>query len=273
MSDTFKLQFPTGDFTHTELAKLNGKTNQQVWTRYQQAIKDGVIISAGERKSSGGKGKPSRLWKVNPNPPAPKADAPVVASATDSTPAPVPATPPVDNPVQTEPVVVPAVAPATPPVVETPVNAPTEASVVESVESVSAPTEESVSAPTTTELPSAPEAVAPQPQVEASVNAPTEDAPITVPVVEVNVALAVSDPTSPAAVNTAQKENAVQVDHACPVCNSKLWSVKDATGFMVWCGADASVCLPHENPSGHGKNVKDAYEVLTQKFGAKSVVV
>jgi hypothetical protein len=99
------LTFPTGDFTHTELAKLNKQTNQQVWVRYQEAIKNGTIISAGSRPSSSGKGKPSKLWKVNPNPPSP---------VTVSAPAPVAAVAPVVVP--TEPVVVPAVAP----VVETP---------------------------------------------------------------------------------------------------------------------------------------------------------
>ena len=121
------LTFPTGEFTHTELAQLNKQTNQQVWVRYQQAIKDGVIISAGNRPSSSGKGKPSKLWKVNPNPPSP---------VTVSAPAPVAAVAPV---VPTEPVVVPAVAPVIPtpevviPVEVTPVPepAPAAAPVVE----------------------------------------------------------------------------------------------------------------------------------------------
>ena len=63
MNETLK--FPNGLFTHTELAQLNGKTNQQVWVRYQQAIKDGIIVSAGERPNVTGRGKPSRIWKLN----------------------------------------------------------------------------------------------------------------------------------------------------------------------------------------------------------------
>src|SRR6185369_12890286 len=62
-----ELKFPSGKFTHTELAQHNGKTNQQVWTAYQAAIKDGTIISAGERPNPTGKGKPSKLWEVNLN--------------------------------------------------------------------------------------------------------------------------------------------------------------------------------------------------------------
>lgn len=71
MSDTLNLVFPKGEFTHTELAQANGKTNQQVWTAYQKAIKDGVIISAGLRT---GKGKPSKLWKVCEGTPVPVVD-------------------------------------------------------------------------------------------------------------------------------------------------------------------------------------------------------
>jgi hypothetical protein len=62
MKENITLKFPSGEFTHTELAQANGKTNQQVWTAYQKAIKDGVIVSAGERKGSSG--KPSKLWKL-----------------------------------------------------------------------------------------------------------------------------------------------------------------------------------------------------------------
>jgi hypothetical protein len=112
MNETLK--FPTGEFTHTELAQLNGKTNQQVWTRYQAAIKDGTIVSAGTRPSAG-KGKPSKLWKLNPNPTQP------VPVAVVTTPAPEVTAPAIVAP--TEAVVVPAVQPAEvkpEPVVETP---------------------------------------------------------------------------------------------------------------------------------------------------------
>lgn len=58
------LKFPSGEFTHTELATFNGKTNQQVWIQYQAAIQQGIIISAGVRPPSGGRGKPSKVWKL-----------------------------------------------------------------------------------------------------------------------------------------------------------------------------------------------------------------
>ena len=107
MSETLK--FPSGEFTHTELAQLNGKTNQQVWTRYQQAIKDGVIVSAGTRASAG-KGKPSKLWKLATGQPVP-----VVAVVAD---VPKPVAPVIAATIPTEAVVVPAAQPA--PVVEAP---------------------------------------------------------------------------------------------------------------------------------------------------------
>lgn len=233
MSDTFKLQFPTGEFTHTELAQLNKKTNQQVWTRYQQAIKDGVILSAGERKPNGGKGKPSKLWKLNPNPPVPAAtpaadstapSTPVVTPAAASTPAPEVAKEPTDS-VPTEPVVVPAVAPATPPVVETPV-------------------------------------VETAPAVEPEVNVQL------VTVVEVNPTPEPETASEVVASNEAQKEGAFPLaGHNCPKCKSQLWAVKDATGFMVWCDRPLDVCSTTEAPSGHGSTVKNALQALNDKWG------
>jgi len=100
---TFK--FPTGDFSHTDFAKLNGVTNQQVWTVYSAARKSGQIIPATppERKNAG-KGKPTLMWIVNPNYVAPVVP---VTPATPATPA-----------VPTTATVTPAL-PATPPVVLT----------------------------------------------------------------------------------------------------------------------------------------------------------
>lgn len=86
---TFK--FPTGDFSHTDFAKLNGVTNQQVWTVYSAARKSGQIIPANppERKNAG-KGKPTLMWIVNPNYVAPVVP---VTPATPATPATATVTP------------------------------------------------------------------------------------------------------------------------------------------------------------------------------------
>jgi hypothetical protein len=61
------LKFPAGEFTHTELARFNGVSNQTVWNRYLTARQTGQIISAGKRKTEKAKGVPSLLWTVNPN--------------------------------------------------------------------------------------------------------------------------------------------------------------------------------------------------------------
>ena len=61
------LKFPEGEFTHTELARFNGVSNQTAWQRYLKARQSGQIISAGTRKTEKSKGSPSLLWRVNPN--------------------------------------------------------------------------------------------------------------------------------------------------------------------------------------------------------------
>jgi len=61
------LKFPEGEFTHTELARFNGCSNQTAWNQYLDARKTGRIISAGKRKTPQSKGVPSLLWRVNPN--------------------------------------------------------------------------------------------------------------------------------------------------------------------------------------------------------------
>jgi len=61
------LKFPEGEFTHTELARFNGVSNQTAWNQYLDARKTGRIVSAGTRKTPQSKGVPSLLWRVNPN--------------------------------------------------------------------------------------------------------------------------------------------------------------------------------------------------------------
>ena len=61
------IKFPEGDFSHTDLARFNGKTNQTVWTRYLWARQIGFIVSAGNRKGENRRGKPQLLWRVNHN--------------------------------------------------------------------------------------------------------------------------------------------------------------------------------------------------------------
>ena len=60
----FQLLFPDGEFTHSQLARHNGKTNQQVWTRYESALKTGAILRVGTRLGKG-KGKQPFIHRVN----------------------------------------------------------------------------------------------------------------------------------------------------------------------------------------------------------------
>ena len=56
-------------------------------------------------------------------------------------------------------------------------------------------------------------------------------------------------------------------DFPCPLCKEPMYVIHDSTGVKVWCN-NPEPCTPgcSENVEGHGKNVKDAYEVACQKF-------
>lgn len=192
MSDTLK--FPTGQFTHSELASHNNKTNQQVWTQYQNAIKNGTIVFVGLRT---GKGKPSKLFQVA---------GPGVVAATDTT-----------KVIQSAPVVTP-----------TPK--------VDKVEKTT------VSAVDTTLLVAA---VTSEPDVELET-------------------VEVEDEELPK--GRQVEPNYRTLEFLCPICKKPLIAWDDATGVMVQCNQGADVCLQHENPFGHGRNDKGAYEILCQKY-------
>ena len=198
---TETLKFPKSEFTHTELAQANGKTNQQVWNAYQKAIKDGIIVSAGTRKNPKGKGKPSLLWKVAEGTPVPLVDKVVVAPTAVAAEVKTEAAAPI---VPTEPVIEPALAP---------------------IEPVKAP--------------------------EAEV--------ITVEVLRIEPA------AEPAPVKDKMEGVRTLDKCPCPVCGNPTLAMDDATGVKVWCGQGSDVCPP-QDVSGHGRNDKDAYETLTDKF-------
>jgi hypothetical protein len=55
-------------------------------------------------------------------------------------------------------------------------------------------------------------------------------------------------------------------EYPCPLCGLPMTVTPDSTGVMVMC-----LNLPcdpqcHENPFGHGKNAKDAWETAKEKF-------
>src|ERR1017187_8088562 len=53
--------------------------------------------------------------------------------------------------------------------------------------------------------------------------------------------------------------------YPCPLCDGPMTVTPDATGVMVKC---FNPCDPqcHENPFGHGRTAKDAYDTAKQKF-------
>lgn len=205
------LKFPSGEFTHSELAVLNGKTNQQVWVQYQAAIKSGIIVSAGTRSSSG-RGKPSKLWRLASGQPIPIASNP-----------PVEVKPKI---VSVSPVIVPTSFPSIPKpekIKEIPSLKPAKPPTVIVVEEV------------------------PIIDVEAIDNVET--------IVEV--------------VREIRKlvlTNTRMIKEVCPVCKNPLMAGNDNTGVIVWCNQDAKGCKSSENPFGHGRNEKEAFFILTEKW-------
>ena len=52
----------------------------------------------------------------------------------------------------------------------------------------------------------------------------------------------------------------------CPLCKGPMTVIPDATGVMVKCYSEPCDTQCHENPFGHGKTAKDAYDTAKQKF-------
>jgi len=214
----FTLKFPTGQFTHTELAQLNGKTNQQVWIRYQEAIKSGVIISAGERPSAG-RGKPSRLWEINPNP--------------GTIPDPIVPTPK--------------------PVKEQKIKTPKVKAVVAFVPPAIAPTVPTMVIPPVI-------AIVPSPIVEPTLAPITPASPPPIVVINVVAKKEIAETPIP------KTDLPFTLQNECPICGKPMNAIKDATGYRVWCAQPIDVCWATENPFGHGTSVKQALEVINQKY-------
>jgi hypothetical protein len=223
------LVIPAGSFTHTDLARANGKTNQQVWTRYQALVKSGTIIRDGERKPAGGKGKPSLLWKLNPNGPnpVPTAPAPVVATAQ----------------------------PAADPNVVLPTEAQMEAA------ADAAPVVEAAAPAAPAVEPAAP---APEPPKDEPPQGGTPVAAEATVTIEVARVEATPEAAPAPAVNPATP--AETIEEACPACQNHLTAHNDATGVMVGCYQPAAVCPTAEPVEGHGSTLKAALSTLHDKW-------
>ena len=294
------LTFPSGDFSHTDFAKLNGKTNQQVWTVYSEARKTGQIIPANppERKTAG-KGKPTLMWVVNanyvapvvpvtPTPVAPAA-APadgVVTSTAAATPAPV-----VDKAAQK------AIKEAQKAVDKAAKDAQKAADKLAKAQQKAADKAAKAAQKAADKLAKEQAALATaEPVVGVAAVAPTPaEAPVTVPVVEVapvvtetaplaEVAPATAPAAEPFVVAAVVAEAPVETtpaqtfqgqpvtdtretENLCPICGTKCLAADSATGVYVWCPAPIEVCKANENPYGHGNNEKAAFVILTQKYG------
>ena len=105
------LNWPSGDFSHTDFANFNNKTNQAVWTVWSESKKNGTIVFVGDKKKDGGRGKPTKIYRLNDGT---MATPPVVIVKTEPV-----VTPAVETKVvevaKVETVKLPEVQPATPP--------------------------------------------------------------------------------------------------------------------------------------------------------------
>ena len=243
-ADTLKI--PAGSFTHTDLAKANGKSNQQVWTRYQAMVKSGVIIRDGERKPAGGKGKPSLLWKVNPNPPA-NVTVPTIAP-------PVPVTQSAD------------------PNVVLPTEAQMEAAAdaVPVVEAAVVPAEPVIETAVT---PAAPEPPKDEPPTASPAATNADEQVVTVEIARVEATPEVAElpEVEPVAgiaepVVTPDIPAETPIEEPCPACQHKLVTRNDATGVLVGCNQPAEICHTAERVEAHGNTIKSAIATLHDKW-------
>jgi len=192
-----------------------------------------VLVPA-TRPPKSGKGKPSLLWMVNPNPPA-NVTMPTIG-------APAPAAQAADDNVVL----------------------PTEAQ----IEAAQAPLEPTVEAaapapePPKDEPPTAP---------PAATNAGEQTVTVEVARVEVTptpAELPVIEPVAgiaePTVVPTIPAE--APIEETCPACQHNLVARNDATGVMVGCNQPFEVCKTTERVEGHGNTIKNAISTLHDKF-------
>ncbi len=239
------LTFPQGSFSHTTLAAFNGYLGdgrKKIWTAYQTAISEGIIKSTGETLKSG-KGKAAALWIVS--------DTSKVKMSTDSVPVPVVMIPVAGDLVADKPPKQPKIKKEKKPVEVQPVvtsATPPSENVSENVETVS------------TETPFVSEMVAPA-------TAPIVTATV-ITVVEVDKLPPAKPEDLKVCVTPAGLGEITVLKETCPFCKTPLLTATtSAGGTRVWCGVnDFRICSCSENPYGYSNNVKNAIEILHQKF-------
>lgn len=108
-----------------------------------------------------------------------------------------------------------------------------------------------------------------QPKVEVVV---ADDAtPIVVEVAkvepEVVIPVALAHETFRPVIVSATVVDMEDTDCNCPFCNTKMKSYSTPSGVMVFCPEkDLTICKSSENPYGHGRNLKEAYQTACDKF-------
>ena len=248
MKDIYKkIKWPTGQFTHTDLATFNGKTNGQVWSLYDQAGKDGTIKLVGERKN--GKGRGSKVWElVDQNDgTAGFVPAPVVVPVT-----PAVVTPPQPKQKKAKKEKIVAILAA-----DVPPAAPAEKPFETEMGGAASPAAggETIVEPVVELTPVSP-AVAPESVVEVVEVKPKTELPKIENLRPVTVAAVCS--------------NVEKTEFKCPICGGEILSVASSHGVRVWCPqTDTVKCTANESPFGFGKNAEAAYDILCQKYGPK----
>lgn len=215
-------KIPTTDFTHSEMAELNGVTNQKVWQEYSRLRAEGFIISAGVRK---GTGKPTGVWKV--------ADGHEII--TDVTFLAIQSASRVHR-------------------VQKPAKLVVLKDVVEMDKTIEEKSNFIKLAEAIMEIPSLPKVNPTAAPFEVEENGPAENTGGETIVEEKPI------------VQNLNTNEVIEVDYKCSICGTKCLAQNDNTGVMVWCPSKAEACYPHENPYGHGNNVKNAWETLCQKY-------
>ena len=114
-------------------------------------------------------------------------------------------------------------------------------------------------APVPVQAPVVPPPIVETPSVQSVV-------PVAIPVVQVTIpVITVAAPVVPPAVPVINL--APDAAYPCNLCGGPMTVIPDATGVMVKC-YNPLPCIPgcNENPYGHGKNAKDAWETSKEKF-------
>ena len=87
------------------------------------------------------------------------------------------------------------------------------------------------------------------------------------PVVEETIEVIQVDTAAAPVVHNILPPTVTEIEEKCPFCQTKLLSVKVDGSVRVWCPVnDLTICASAENPYGAGNTVKNAVEVLNDKF-------